>query len=193
MIIHRSHVFPRGGHNPHNRFEILAEDSDVDSTWSFETGADELLHLIESMDSEDEFTECNEERPETAEAADWLISCYGKGFSYYDVGLHNQLFFTDYELLASFCEEDALSEINSVQETFSSISICFGAADTGKDVLGDQLLKIASFQSFLLSRVEELSVGLRPLRAKESRSTSLWESSRTGAMAWMTGMMMMPC
>ena len=50
------------------------------------------------MDSDEEFTECSEEKEDADESADWLISCYGKSFSYYDVGLRNQLFFTGVEL-----------------------------------------------------------------------------------------------
>lgn len=130
MTMQWSQRFPRGGHQSSNRFESLAEESEDESTWSFDT-TDDLLHLIDTMESEDEFSDCNEgftecNEEEAEDTPEWLISCYGKGCSYYDVGLKSQLFFSENDLTICFGEEETMSEITSVHEASSLTSQCFG-------------------------------------------------------------------
>ena len=157
------HNFPRGGHTQANRFDALASESEEESSWEsfedldnvegdpsiYESGAEELLHLIDSVDTDSQGDSVTDELEEGE--LGWLIQCYGKSFSYYDVGLRDELFLSEEDLETTLGDEESLSGIPIDYETVSSLSMCFGAADASGDKHADQQdvdSIIADFLSF---------------------------------------------
>ena len=121
---------------------------------TFKSETDDLLHLIESVDSDIESVTSNGEIDEEKTEVDWLIRCYGKGFSYYDDRLRGQLFLSEEDLETTLMDEVSLSGINVSRQILRMLRPflwALGTADGSGGDLAEQLGEeyiVADFLSF---------------------------------------------